>query len=79
MCLDLCLGKGPLWFDSCKQPPPVSDHSAFAFWVIACLLEIRLYRVITCSALGLYIQQGVDVLTIVFIAQLYCLRNSLLP
>ena len=44
-----------------------------------CLREVQLYRVITCSALGLYIQQGVDVLTIVFIAQLYYLRNSLLP
>ena len=44
-----------------------------------CLQEVQLYRVITCSALGLYIQQGVDVLTIAFIAQLYYLRNSLLP
>ena len=26
----------PLWFDSCKQPPPVSNHSVFAFWVVAC-------------------------------------------
>ena len=25
------LGKGALWFDSCKRPPPVSDHSVFAF------------------------------------------------
>ena len=79
MCVDLCLAKGPLWFDSCKRPPPISDHSAFAFWVIACLRQVQLYGVITCSALGRCIQQGVDVLTIVFIAQLYCLRNSLLP
>ena len=28
------LGKGLLWFDSCKQPPPVSDHSVFTFWVV---------------------------------------------
>ena len=26
---------GPLWFDSCKSPTPVSDHSVFAFWVVA--------------------------------------------
>ena len=29
------LGEGPLWFNSCKRPPPVRDHSAFAFWVVA--------------------------------------------
>ena len=29
------LGRGALWFDSCKPPPPVSDHSVFAFWVVA--------------------------------------------
>ena len=29
------LGKYHLWFDSCKRPPPVSDHSVFAFWVVA--------------------------------------------
>ena len=33
------LGREPLWFDSCKQPPPVdppvSDQSVFAFWVVA--------------------------------------------
>ena len=29
------LGKGSLCFDSCKRPPPVSDHSVFAFWVVA--------------------------------------------
>ena len=28
------LGRGPLWFDSCKRPPPVSDLSVLAFWVI---------------------------------------------
>ena len=26
---------GPLWFDSCKPPTRVSDHSVFAFWVVA--------------------------------------------
>ena len=29
------LGIDPLWFDSCKRPPPVSNHSVFAFWVVA--------------------------------------------
>ena len=29
------LRRGPLWFDSCKRPPPISDHSVFAFWVVA--------------------------------------------
>ena len=31
------LGRGPLWLDSCKRPPPVSDHQlkVFAFWVVA--------------------------------------------
>ena len=29
------LGRGPLGFDSWKRPPPVSDHSVFAFWVVA--------------------------------------------
>ena len=29
------LGRDSLWFDSCKRPPPVSDHSVFAFWVVA--------------------------------------------
>ena len=29
------LGRGPVRFDSCKRPPPVSDHSVFAFSVIA--------------------------------------------
>ena len=29
------LGRNPLWFDSCKGPPPVSDHSVLAFWVVA--------------------------------------------
>ena len=29
------LGKDPLRFDSCKRPPPVSDHSVFASWVVA--------------------------------------------
>ena len=24
-----------LWFDSCKRPPPVSDHTIFTFWVVA--------------------------------------------
>ena len=28
------LRRDPLWFDSCKRPPPVSNHSAFAFWVV---------------------------------------------
>ena len=32
-----------------------------------CLREVQLYRVITCSDLGLYIQQGVDVLTVLFL------------
>ena len=31
----LFLGIDPLWFDSCKRPPPVSNHSVFAFWVVA--------------------------------------------
>ena len=29
------LGKGALWFDSFKRPPLVSDHSVFAFLVVA--------------------------------------------
>ena len=29
------LGRDPLWFDSCKRPPPVSDHSVLACWVVA--------------------------------------------
>ena len=29
------LGREPLQFDSCKRPPPISDHSVFAFWVVA--------------------------------------------
>ena len=29
------LGRDPLWFDSCKRPPPVSDHSVLEFWVVA--------------------------------------------
>ena len=36
------LGRGPLWFDSRKRPPPVSDYSVFAF----CggrVREVRLY------------------------------------
>ena len=27
--------RDPLWLDSCKRPSPVSDHSVFAFWVVA--------------------------------------------
>ena len=27
--------KRPLMVDSCKRPPPVRDHSVFAFWVLA--------------------------------------------
>ena len=29
------LGRDDLWFDFCKRPPSVSDHSVFAFWVVA--------------------------------------------
>ena len=29
------LGRDPLWFDSCKRSPPVSDRSIFAFWLVA--------------------------------------------
>ena len=25
------LRRGPLWLNSCKRPPPVSDNSIFAF------------------------------------------------
>ena len=25
----------PLWFDSCKRPNPIRDHSVFAFWLVA--------------------------------------------
>ena len=28
-------GRGFLWYDSCKRPSPVNDHSVFAFWVVA--------------------------------------------
>ena len=37
MCLNLFLNYegNPLWFDSCKRPPPVSNHSVFTFWVVA--------------------------------------------
>ena len=46
------LGREPLQFNSCKQPPPVSDHSVFAFWGVA-------YRWFDCikqltPALGFY-------------------------
>ena len=36
MCLNLFLNYegDPLWFDSCKRPPPVSNHSVFTFWVV---------------------------------------------
>ena len=29
------LGRGPVRFDSCKRPPPVSDHSVCTFSVVA--------------------------------------------
>ena len=29
------LRRDPLWFDSYKRPPSVSDHLVFAFWVVA--------------------------------------------
>ena len=29
------LERDALWFDPYKRPPPVSDHSVFAFWVVA--------------------------------------------
>ena len=29
------LGKKPLWFYSSEGPPPISDHSVFAFWLVA--------------------------------------------
>ena len=28
-------GRNPLWFDSCKRPPVISEHSVFAFWFVA--------------------------------------------
>ena len=28
------LGRDPLWFNSCKRLPPVSDRLVFAFWVL---------------------------------------------
>ena len=28
-------GRNPLWFDSSKRPPVISEHSVFAFWFIA--------------------------------------------
>ena len=37
MCLNLFPEETPLLFDSCKQPPSVSDHSVFA------LRDVRLY------------------------------------
>ena len=37
------LGKSALWFDSCKRPPPISDHSVFAI-LGGRLLEVRLYN-----------------------------------
>ena len=27
-------GRAPQWFDSCKRPPPVGDHSSLHFWVV---------------------------------------------
>ena len=36
------LGKGPLWFNSCKQPPLVSDH--YGIWVVG-------YGRIDCNSL----------------------------
>ena len=51
MCLDLFSEETPLWFNSCKRPPPVSDRLVFAFWVVAygrfdCsyMLQIFLYK-----------------------------------
>ena len=37
---------------NCKGPPPVSDHSVFAFWVVAKSLtgEVRQYQ----TVLGYY-------------------------
>ena len=29
------LGRDPLRFDCCKRPSTVSDHSVFAFWLVA--------------------------------------------
>ena len=29
------LGRNSLWFDSCKRPPPVSDHLVLAIWGVA--------------------------------------------
>ena len=36
MCPDLFSGEALVWFNSCKQPTPVSDHSVLTFWVAAC-------------------------------------------
>ena len=38
-------GRDSLWFDSCKRPPPVCDHSVFAFWVVT-------YRTFDCMRLN---------------------------
>ena len=45
----------PMWFDSCKRPPPVSDPSVFAFWVVAhgrfdcvCFTRLQCWSLIDC-------------------------------
>ena len=43
------LGRGPVRFDSCKRPPPVSDHSVFAFSVIAYRRLVSLAAVLWMS------------------------------
>ena len=27
--------RATLWFNSCKRPPPISNHLVYAFWVVA--------------------------------------------
>ena len=40
----------PLWFDSCKRPPPVSNHSVFAFWVVA----YGMFKSCNCNQAGTF-------------------------
>ena len=51
------LGRGPLWFDSCKRPPPVGDHSVFAFWVVAYSLAYAYHSQTTMLKQQLYISK----------------------
>ena len=56
-CVPTSSGKRPLWFDSCKRPPPVSDHEVFAFWAVT-------YGMFDCIKIEIDIEEIWMVLTI---------------